>query len=154
MQGNHEVIGLLNEYLAIELTGHRQYLRNSRACKNWGFGRLAAVQYDYALEEMEHAATLIDRILFLEGEPAVGVSAELAPAGSAVEQLEQDLALVGRACSQLRNAVSRSEALGDFASRDLFAAMLEDEERHTDWLETELGLVERIGVENYLQSRL
>lgn len=154
MKGNQEIIELLNEYLAIELTGHRQYLRNSRACKHWCFGRLASIQYDYSLEEMEHAAALIDRILFLEGDPAVDTPTRLEPAGSAIEQLQQDLALVGRACSQLRGAISHSEALGDFASRDLFLVMLKDEEEHIDWLETELDLAERIGAENYLQSQL
>jgi len=153
MQGSARVIEYLNAYLAIELTGHRQYLRNSRSCANWGFDRLADMQYDYSVEEMEHAVKLADRILFLEGEPDFSASAVIESAATPIDQLQQDLALIKRARRVLGEAIAHCEQQEDFVSRGLLAAMLEDEEQHTDWLETELELVERIGLQNYLQSQ-
>jgi len=153
MKGSADIIERLNSYLSIELTGHRQYLRNSRTCAHWGFTRLAEIQYAYAIEEMEHAAEIADRILFLEGEPDMSAAARIGPVATLTGQLQQDLTLVEHACVVLGEAIARCEQQGDFVSRDLLTTMLDDEERHTDWLETELGLVERIGLDNYLQSQ-
>jgi len=154
MQIASQVIEQLNGYLAIELTGHRQYLRNSRSCAHWGLERLAAIEYDYATEEMQHAARLADQILLIEGQPDFAAACVLAPAATAIEQLAQDHALVARACEFLAESIAVCENAGDYASRELLVEMLDDEQRHIDWLETELEQARRIGEPNYLQSQL
>lgn len=154
MQGNTTVLDYLDRYLQTELRGQRQYLRNARYCKHWGFQRLARVQDAYAEEETRHAAHLADRLLFLEGVPTFDGAIAIPHADSCISQLEQDRDLVSSACQLIVEAVAACEAAADYSSRDLLRDALADEENHLDWLETELSLVREQGVANYLQAQL
>lgn len=154
MQGDSRVIGLLDRYLSIELTGHKQYLLDASQCRDWGLERLRQRQHAYSEEETRHAERLADRILFLEGRPSMVDHRAPQPSADIVEQLRGNLALIADAMRVLREGLEQAESASDFVSRDLFAEMLADEEAHTDWLETQLGLIERIGLVAYLQTQI
>jgi len=154
MKGNSQVISCLNRYLSIELTGYKQYLLHSRMCGNWGFKRLKEIQNDYSADETNHAGELMERILFLEGQPQLLDMREITPCGTVVGQLELDLDLISQAIPLLREAILECENVHDYVSRDLFRKMLDDEEEHFHWLETELRLIQETGLENYLQSQM
>lgn len=154
MQGDLKVVEFLNKVLRNELTAINQYFLHARMLRNWGLGRLGEEEYKESLEEMRHADWLIERILFLESLPNLQDLGRLLVAEDVKEVLECDLKQERLACPLLRDAVEYCESVRDYVSRDLFRRILENEEEHVDWLETQLGLLNRLGVQNYQQSMI
>ena len=153
MKGDKKVIEYLNAVLVNELTAINQYFLHSRILKDWGVHRLGDKEYEESVEEMRHADELIQRILFLEGLPNLQELHKLLIGEDVKEILECDLKLEQQACPTLREAVAYCEQQADYPSRDLFAKILHDEEEHIDFLETQLGLIDRMGQQNYVQSQ-
>jgi bacterioferritin len=154
MKGDPKVIALLNQALANELVAINQYFLHSRMYKDWGLKQLADKEYEESIDEMKHADLLIERILFLEGLPNLQDLGKLFIGQNTKEMLECDLKLEHIAVPDLRDGVEHSESVRDYVSRDLFQNILESEEEHVDWLETQLGLIEKVGIENYQQSMM
>jgi len=154
MKGDAKVIEFLNKVLYNELTAINQYFLHAKMLKNWGLKELAQHEYKESIDEMKHADALSDRILFLEGLPNFQALGKLRIGESPVEILRCDLALETSAVAVLREAVAYAESIGDYVSRELFVKILDSEEEHIDWLETQLDLIERIGEPNYLLTKL
>jgi len=154
MRGDKKVIQYLNEALGNELVAINQYFLHARMYKDWGLKKLADKEYKESIEEMEHADDLIQRILFLEGIPNLQDLGKLRIGEHTKEMLECDLQLEYQAVPLLREAIAYAESIQDYISRDLFNRILEDEEEHIDWLETQLNLIEQVGLENYLQTQM
>ncbi len=154
MKGDPKIIAHLNAVLKNELTSINQYFLHSRMLKDWGLHRLAEKDYEESIDEMKHADRLIQRILFLEGLPNLQDLGKLRIGENVQEVLECDLALELEAIPVLRTAVADAETAGDYISRELFEDILEDEEEHVDWLETQLALIEKVGIQNYIQSQM
>jgi bacterioferritin len=154
MKGDAKVIEFLNRALRNELTAINQYFLHSRMFKDWGLKALADHEYHESIDEMKHADQLIERILFLEGLPNLQDMGKLRIGENTREILECDLALEMDAIPLLREAIAYSESCSDYVSRDLFDSILDSEEEHVDWLETQLDLIERVGLENYQQSQM
>lgn len=154
MKGDPLIIKHLNKVLFNELIAINQYFLHSRMLNDWGLTKLGKKEYRESIEEMEHADKLIERILFLEGIPNLQDLGRLRIGENTKEILECDLALENDAIPDLRVAIAEAEKQGDYVSRDIFEAILEDEESHVDWLETQLGLIDSVGIENYLQSQM
>jgi bacterioferritin len=154
MKGDRKVIEYLNIVLRNELTAINQYFLHSRMFRNWGLIRLADHEHHESIDEMKHADQLIERILFLEGIPNLQDLGKLMIGEHAREILECDLRLEMQAIPALRDAVTHCETVKDYVSRELFEHILESEEEHVDWLETQLQLADKIGMENYLQSQM
>jgi bacterioferritin len=154
MKGDGQVIQHLNLVLRNELTAVNQYFLHARMFDNWGFDHLAEHERHESIDEMKHADRLIERILFLEGLPNLQDLDKLLIGESVKEALECDLQLERRAHPMLRQAIAYCETIGDYASRELFESILESEEEHIDWLETQLSLIADLGLQNYLQSQV
>ena len=150
MKGDAKVISFLNRVLRNELTAISQYFLHSRMFKDWGLKALGDYEFHESVDEMKHADALIERMLFLEGLPNMQDVGKIRIGEHTKEMLECDLALEMEAIPDLREAIEYCESCKDFVSRDLFDSILESEEEHVDWLETQLGLIEKMGVENYL----
>jgi bacterioferritin len=154
MKGNDRVIEVLNELLTFELTAINQYFLHSRMCDNWGYDRLSARLREISREEMDDAEEIIDRILFLEGVPNMQRLEPVRIGETVSEQLRLQAESEQRALSILGQGVAAADEAGDRASREFFAARLQEEEGHLDWLETQLGLIDQIGEGNYLTQQI
>jgi bacterioferritin len=154
MKGNGRVTDALNELLALELTVVNQYFLHSRMCENWGYRRLAKRFREVALEEMKDAERIIDRILFLEGVPNMQRLGAVTIGESVPEQLQIQLEAERQALKILADGIRVSLEEGDDASREFFAGSLLEEEKHADWLETELSLIDQVGEANYLAQQI
>jgi bacterioferritin len=153
MKGDSKVIEHLNRILKNELTAINQYFLHSRILKDWGLEKLAHKEYEESVDEMKHADQLIQRVLFLEGLPNLQDLGKLLIGENVKEILESDLKLEHHGLPHLKEAIAYCESIGDYVSRHLFREILSSEEEHVDWLETQLGLIEKMGIENYVQSQ-
>ncbi|MBC7006809.1 bacterioferritin [Photobacterium sp. BZF1] len=154
MKADPKIIQHLNKILGNELVAINQYFLHARMYKDWGLKHLADKEYHESIDEMNHADHLIERILFLEGLPNLQDLGKLNIGEDTKEMLECDLALEMAAIPDLRDAIAYAEEVRDYVSRDLFQDILEDEEEHVDWLETQLGLIEKVGIANYNQAQI
>ncbi len=154
MKSDPVVIKHLNKALANELIAINQYFLHSRMFEDWGLRKLAKKEYEESIDEMKHADALVKRILFLEGLANLQNLGKLLIGEHTREMLECDLKLEMQACPDLREGIAYCESVGDFVSRDLLSEILDNEEEHIDWLETQLELIDRVGLENYQQSMM
>ena len=151
MKGDKKVIQYLNKVLANELTAINQYFLHSRMYKDWGISKLAAKEYEESIDEMKHADMLIERVLFLEGLPNLQDLNKLMIGENVEEMLQCDLKLEEIAHADLKEAIIYCEEVKDFTSRELFRHILDSEEEHIDWLETQLEMISQMGIQNYIQ---
>ena len=154
MKGDKQVIQHLNKILANELIAINQYFLHARMYEDWGLEKIGKHEYKESIDEMKHADKLTKRILFLEGIPNLQELGKLYIGENTREMLECDLKLENIAIPDLRAAIAYCESVGDYASRELLEDILESEEDHVDWLETQLGLIDSVGLENYIQSQM
>jgi bacterioferritin len=154
MKGDKKVIAILNKVLKNELTAINQYFLHYRMLKHWGFGKMAKHEYEESIDEMKHADKLIERILFLDGVPNLQDLGKLLIGENVKEILDCDLRLEMQAMPDLRSGIAYCEQVQDYISRELLEDILESEEEHVDWLETNLELIDKVGLQNYLQSQM
>ena len=154
MKGNKKVIEYLNEVLRAELTAINQYFLHAEMLNNWGYQKLYQYARKESIEEMRHAESLMERILFLDGTPVMTETFALRIGKTVKEQFENDLKLELEALPRLNEAIKAATEAKDNGSRDLFERILVDEEEHVDWLEAQLHLIKEVGVENYLATQI
>ena len=154
MQGDKTIIQLLNAQLTNELSAINQYFLHARMYRHWGLEKIAKKEYEESIGEMKHADKLIDRILMLNGLPNLQALHKLMIGENTVEMLGSDLKLEQGAQKTVKEGVAAAEKAGDYISRELFKEILEDTEEHIDWLETQLELIDKIGLPNYLQAQM
>ena len=154
MKGDAKIIEHLNKVLYNELTAINQYFLHYRLYKHWGFKELAEHEYKESIDEMKHADRLIERIIFLDGLPNLQTLGKLLIGENAREALASDLRLELAAVPDLKVAIADCEKVGDYVSRELFSSILESEEEHIDWLETQIDLIEQLGLVPYLQTKV
>jgi len=154
MKGDATVIEYLNKSLRNELTAINQYFLHARMYKSWGLEKLNEKEYAESVDEMKHADQLIERILMIEGLPNLQDIGKLYIGQNVLEMLEGDLRLENEAIPILKEAIACCETVADYVTRDIFSSILENEEEHQDWLETQIELFNKVGEENYLQSMM
>jgi len=154
MKGKSEVISVLNEMLQEELCAINQYMIHAEMCENWGYKKLGSYIKKQSIGEMKHAEALMERILFLEGLPNVNNTLKVHVGKDVPQQIENDLALELSAVAAYNAAIATARKAGDNGSAELLQGILQDEEAHVDHLETELGLLQQLGLENYLTEQM
>lgn len=154
MKGKPEIIQALNEILTGELTAINQYFLHARMCKDWGYEKLAKVIYDESIEEMKHAQDLVDRVLFLEGLPNLQKLDPLSIGENVEEQLKNDLAMEMIAIPRCKKVIQLAHDANDHVTKELVEHILVDEEKHVDWLESQLKIISDIGLQNYLAQQI
>ncbi len=154
MQGDSKVIEQLNKCLGNELVAINQYFLHARMFKNWGFEALDKVEYKKSIKDMKQADKIIERVLFLEGLPNLQKLGKLQIGENPLEMLKSDFQLQVTTLQDLRDSIALCESLSDYVTRDMLAEILEYEEEHLDWIETQLDLVNKVSIENYLQSMM
>ena len=153
-KGNLKVLDVLNDVLTAELTAINQYMVHSEMCANWGYDRLHKFGHKNAIEEMRHAETIIERVLYLQGVPNVQRLGKINIGENVPEQMKSDLALEVDAIARLNKGIPVCVDVGDNGTREILEAILEDEEAHLDWLEAQHDLLEQVGVQNYLAQQI
>ncbi len=154
MQGNPEVLEALNRALTVELTAINQYFCQAKMCQNWGFRKLGKKHYEESMGEMKHAEKLIDRILFLDGVPEIARYDVIRVGTDIKEQFENDLVLEMGGVKQYNAAIELCTRLKDNGTRELIEPILVESEEHVDWLETQLSLIQSVGLQNYLTEQI
>jgi bacterioferritin len=154
MKGDKNIIRLLNAQLTNELSAVNQYFLHARMYRHWGLNKLGKKEYEESIGEMKHADKLIERILMLDGLPNLQALHKLLIGETTQEMLECDLQLEQAAQLTVKEGIAAAELAADYVSRDLFLAILEDTEEHIEWLETQLELIIKVGLQNYLQSQM
>lgn len=154
MKGSQAVIDALNSVLTKELTAINQYFLHSRMLQDWGLAKLGKHEYDASIDEMKHADQLIKRILFLEGLPNVQKLDRVLIGTTVEEVIECDLKVENAAVPHLKDCIEIAEKERDYVTRDLFRSILESEEHHVDWLETQQHLIKQVGLQNFIQSQM
>ncbi|MDB5821992.1 MAG: bfr2 [Herminiimonas sp.] len=154
MKGDANILRLLNAQLTNELTAINQYFLHARMYQHWGFGKLGKKEYDESIGEMKHADKLINRILMLDGLPNLQALHKVLVGENAPEMLKCDLSLEQLSQKTVKEGVAACELAGDYVSREIFQVILDDTEEHIDWIETQLDLIDKVGLPNYLQSQM
>lgn len=154
MQGKQKIIDALNDGLTIELTAINQYFVQAKMCENWGLKRLGKKHYQESIGEMNHAEKLIDRIIFLEGVPEIARYDVIRVGTDVKEQLENDLVLEKKGVDTYNAAIALCIEENDAGSRDVMEEILVDSEEHVDWLESQLDLIDKMGIENYMVTQV
>lgn len=154
MQGDPEVLEVLNEVLSAELTGVNQYFAHAKMQANWGYAKLAEKTRTESIDEMKHAETIIERILYFDAHPDVQRLGPISLGGTVQEQFQLDLRVEYDAVARLNNGIRICTEKGDNGTRDLLEVILVSEEEHVDWLETQLGLIDQLGAKAYLAEQM
>ena len=154
MKGNEQVIGVFNQVLRKELTGINQYFIHAKMCKNWGYERLHKVLWEESIGEMKHADEIIERIIFLEGVPNISAYDKILVGTSVKQQLENDLGLESAALTVLHPGIKTCVEASDDSSRELLEHIVVDEEKHVDWIESQLHQMNEVGYQNYLAQQI
>jgi len=154
MRGKEKVIAQLNDALRSELIAINQYFLHAEMCQNWGYHKLGGFIKKQSIDEMKHAEQVIERILFLEGTPGLGMKLPLSVGENVLSQIQSDLKLEHAAFTQYNAAIEVCAKEGDNTSADLFERLLADEEKHIDFLEAQLHLIKDIGIQNYLAKQM
>lgn len=154
MRGNETVIAALNGALKEELTAINQYFLHAEMCENWGYKKLSSFIKKQSIDEMKHAEVLIERILFLDGTPKMSETMSLSIGQNVKQMIENDLKLETGAVAMYNSYIKQAVEAGDNGSRELLTRLLKDEEEHADWLETQLGQIAEIGLDNYLTQQI